>query len=144
MDNYDYDFDDDYDDEYIERMNREADEEEKALAEAQQAARLRLDELATAIKTWDKLSAYELCDYLNEFESICNDINLWGYSNNKNLEQDLYSRNVDLTSLPCADVDINTSWENIYAVDVNKHVVYPTQQGWMAEEFDPDTDYSRK
>ena len=143
MENY-YDNEIDFDDEYIERMNREAEEEEKTLAEAQQAARLRLDELATAIKTWDKLSAYELCDYLNEFENICNDVNLWGYTEQKDLQHELNFRNVDLINLPCADVDIYTSWENIYAVDVNKRVVFPTQQGWDAEEFDPNTDYSRK
>lgn len=153
MDNYDdynyhsdFDEDFDFDDEYIERMNRENEAAEKARVEAQKAASHRLDELASAIKSWDMQDAHELCDYLNEFENVCKDENIFGFSSGgtPDIEAELSARGVDLCNLPCANVELDGDETGIYAVDVDKYVVYPTQQGWQAEVFDPYTNYLRK
>lgn len=109
------------------------------LTREQEQAHDRLDELAKHIKTWDTQDAFELCGYLNEFYSICNDFSI--FCNGLNTDEEMTRRRIDVANLPCADVGIDTDWSGIYAVDVRGYVIYTTQTGWEVEEFDPERDY---
>lgn len=102
----------------------------------------RLNDLADYIKDWDCEFASEICDYLNEFESICNDYSI--FNNPLDSENELKARGVDLTNLPCAYYPIELNWNGIYTIDTGGFVVFPTQHGWNCEEYNPNVDYTRK